>query len=397
MFYIPQIEKDDCGFACLKMLLATLNKDKKYLFLPQDEKHGMYSFQELIDTAGLHGLTLFAFRATDQLSSSNKPKLPFIAILHLKNGAKHAVLVTKIRLGRVIYLDPRCGKTNVSINRFLFQWDGTGLMVQEHRKRECPLPTLEPISTSSKIWLGIIQVFSGLFAVFGVYFIRDDVTIYWPIIFLSLAIVGETIMKIISYNLMKKMDKFFFEEKRIPSSGFKDYLFRFEDYKRLVLSSPMNYILSLIFSLGIIALVLLNDWRNFAIAGMPVLLAFLVTIIIDPILRKKKYLIGELEENLDNSTGALDFKEKVQRMHREAYRFSYIDIIYRTIVAILMIMTVVLTMDFCRIFSLPFVIFYSFFSLTLFKSCEHLFSFNEKIERFNKAKVKISNLIKTRD
>ena len=32
MFYIPQIKKDDCGFACLKMVLANINKDKNYLF-----------------------------------------------------------------------------------------------------------------------------------------------------------------------------------------------------------------------------------------------------------------------------------------------------------------------------------------------------------------------------
>ena len=91
MFYIKQIQNDDCGFACLKMLLAEINKDKDYLFLPQDEKHGPYSLMQLVGIASNYGVALSAFRATDKTTVSNCLNFPFIAIIRLKNGGKHAL------------------------------------------------------------------------------------------------------------------------------------------------------------------------------------------------------------------------------------------------------------------------------------------------------------------
>ena len=36
MYFIKQIDNHDCGFASLKMLLANIYKDKRYLYLKQD-------------------------------------------------------------------------------------------------------------------------------------------------------------------------------------------------------------------------------------------------------------------------------------------------------------------------------------------------------------------------
>ena len=242
MFYIHQIQKDDCGFACVKMVLATLNKDKNYLFIPQDESHGRYSLEELVNIGKSYGVTFSAFRATAKSDVPNCPFFPFIAILGLKNEAKHAVMVTNVKWGRVYCVDPRYGKISVSLRKFLIDWDGTGLKIEEFEKKPCSFQCPNPISLGQKIGLSAIQLVAGALAIVGVYFIKDNVPVYLPLIFLSLAIAAEVIMKVVSYSLMKKVDNYFFNEKRIPNSGLKDYFVRFERYKVLALSSPMNYV-----------------------------------------------------------------------------------------------------------------------------------------------------------
>ena len=33
-YYVPQIKNDDCGFACLKMMIANLYQKEEALFIP---------------------------------------------------------------------------------------------------------------------------------------------------------------------------------------------------------------------------------------------------------------------------------------------------------------------------------------------------------------------------
>ena len=394
MFYIHQIQKDDCGFACVKMVLATLNKDKDYLFLPQDESHGTYSLSELEEIGYIYGVSFTAFRATLKTDMANCPKFPFIAILGLENGAKHAVMVTKVKWGRVHYVDPSYGKASVSLKKFINDWDGTGLIVGAFEKRKCPIQCPNPISIGQRIGLGMIQLVAGVLAILGVYFIKDAFPTYLPLIFLSLAIAAEVIMKIVSYSLMKKIDNYFFDEKRLPRNGFKDYFLRFEKYKQLALSSPMNYVLILIFTIGLATIVLLNDYRNLLIVVAPITLALVEAAFVTPILKKKKRLISELEDDIDSAKDVKDFKGKINRMHKQAYNYSYIALLTTYLFALLMLVSVILTMKLCGISSFPYIIFYTCIAIALFKAMRQLFSINEKVEEFNIVKVKISNSIK---
>ena len=397
MYFIHQIQNNDCGFACVKMMLATINKDKNYLFLPQDETHGAYSLDELIEIGQTHGVSFEAFRATNKLEVANCPSFPFIAILGLENGNKHAVCVTKVKWGRVYYVDPRLGKTNTSLNHFTNIWTGMGLIVKSYEKRKCPIKCPKAISASNRIALGLIQFISGVLAVLGVYFVKDNTPIYFPIIFLSLAIAGEVIMKIVSYSCMKKIDDYFFDEKRLPNKSFKDYFLRFEEYKKLSLYSPMNLILVFVFTLGLVAVVLLNDYRNLLIVLAPVALALLEALVISPILKKKNQTIKALEDDIDDAKNAKDFKNKISAMHKQAYSYSYLNLFTTYLFALLVLVSVILTMKLCGIVSFPYIIFYTCIAIALFKAMRELFSYNERINEFNIVKVRISNSMKSHE
>lgn len=393
MFYIPQIQKDDCGFTCLKIVLANLNKDRDYLFLPQKEDHGYYSYSDIMKIGREHGVNFEGFRATEKSELINCTKFPLILSIELKNGAKHAVVVTKIKWKRVFFIDPRKGKTSLSINKFLAIWDGTGLMIDSYEKQKCSIKAVEPVSLVSRVGLSVMEFVVGVFALLGIYFVKEGTPIYVPVIFLSLAIVTELIMRALAYKVMKGLDSFFFRSDVLPKKGFKDYLYRYENYKRLSLSSPMNYVLLLVFALGLVAVVLLNDKRNLMLIIVPVVIALFDLAFISPMLKNKKQEIADLESDLDNSENSEDLQSKVKTLHTAAYNYSYIDIACRYIYAGVMIAAALLTMRLCGISSFPYIIFYSCICLSLYKTVDQLLSFNDRIEEFNIVKVKLGNLI----
>ena len=394
MFYIPQIQKDDCGFSCLKMVLATLHNDKNYLFLPQEEDHGYYSYSDLISIAELYGVTFNAIRSTNKMELVSCPKFPLIVAITLNNGAKHAVVVEKARGNRVTYYDPRFGKMTMKFDDFIKIWDGTALMIEQVVKTKYPHPVLNPVKKSTHLGLSLIQFLSGVFAVLGVYFINDAFPIYLPIIFLSLAIITELLMRVVTYRVMKKLDDYFFDESRVPYDGFKDYLVRYENYKKLVLSSPMNYILTLVFTLGLVAVILINDYRNVLLVTVPILLCLFRLVYITPSLKKKKRELEEAEAGLDSLRNAGELRKQAKVIHKKAYAYSYIETICSYVFALLIVVVTLLTMHLCDISSLPYLVFYACLSIVLYKSFDQLVRFDERIADFKLAKVKINNRIR---
>lgn len=393
MFYIPQIQKDDCGFACLKMVLANINKDKNYLFLPQDENHGFYSYSDLKEKGYENGINFVGFEAANKDELVSCSSFPLILSIELKNGAKHAVVVTKIKWKKVYYLDPRTGSCSLSINKFLNIWDGTGLMIESFEKRPCPVKPVSPLKVSTSILLGFVQVLVAVAAAVGVYFVKDGTPIYIPAIFLSIAIILELLMKALTYNVMKKLDQFFFSEDNLPKKGYRDYLSRFENYKRLALSSPINLILLFIIFIGLSAVVLLNDIKNIMLVLAPIAIATFEWLVLSPMFKAKANEVNELEDDLDNAENGEEFQNKVRILHSKAYNYSYTKIACSYLYAGLLALVALFTMRICGITSFPYIIFYSFISVAILRTLQDLFSFNEKIEEFNIVKVKIANSI----
>ena len=201
-------------------------------------------------------------------------------------------------------------------------------------------------------------------------------------------------MRGITYHIMKKLDDYYFDEERIPKSGYRDYIERYENYKKTVLSSPMRFIVILLFSLALFAIVLLNDIRNLMLVIIPIVLAFVNAFIVYPTLKNRKREIAELEDELDSAKSGSDLREKMKVIHTKAYNYSYIDIAMRYLYAGLIMMTALLTMRMCGISSFPYIIFYTCISLTLYRSIDELFSYGDKVQEYNLAKVKLNNVIR---
>ena len=115
MFYIRQTSNHDCGYTCLKMMLANLYHDENYLFLqdpfPRNED---VSYFAIINEAKKYNLILAGVRLPDKEDIIKMDNLP--AIVTIKQYDKsHAVYLYKITKKFVYYFDPSCADYETTV------------------------------------------------------------------------------------------------------------------------------------------------------------------------------------------------------------------------------------------------------------------------------------------
>lgn len=104
--YCLQLTQSDCGFACLKMLLAEKRKRKEYLSLEEDLTKDEYSMQELKEHARSFAMELTGIEVA---SLGEIPSFPAIGLIR-KKGKYHYVVVEKLNGKFVWYCDPAEGR-----------------------------------------------------------------------------------------------------------------------------------------------------------------------------------------------------------------------------------------------------------------------------------------------
>jgi len=160
-YFCYQLYDDDCGFACLKMLLACINNDKNYLFLENYKENGKYSFLELVNIASKYNLRLkgYCFNNIDNI------KTPFICLIK-GEISYHYVLVTSVYKNFVLYNDPALGKRIVIKKRFMNLFQGNYLIVdsftpyalKEKKKRDFPFISIILILIINLVTIGILLI-----------------------------------------------------------------------------------------------------------------------------------------------------------------------------------------------------------------------------------------------
>ncbi|MGM9857718.1 MAG: cysteine peptidase family C39 domain-containing protein [Bacilli bacterium] len=115
MKFCKQIFQDDCGFACLKMILAYYKKNNRLLNLPNPKLHDKYSFLDLTNLARKYGIELEGYKV-DNITLLNK-HLPLIVEMNIE-GANHFCILYRIK-GNIFYIyDPAKGKVKYQIDTF---------------------------------------------------------------------------------------------------------------------------------------------------------------------------------------------------------------------------------------------------------------------------------------
>lgn len=392
MFYLPQLTTSDCGIACLKMILADLNKDRQYLFMPCDENHGQYSFKQLCNIAERNGLTLCGFKVKDK-EELKKCNLPVIVRMTNDENSHHAVIVTKIT-SRVVHLvDPHLGKTKMKLFDFYERWDATGLFISHFEKTIYPYDSVEPLESKHKAMCFAMQIVSGILFALGVYFISPQIPYYYAVIFLGLGIVTELILRGYIFKLMSYVDEYLLNRFHdVASKDYYQYYIRCQEFKKTYLTTKLNVVYSLLVSVFIIVISVLNSPNNFPIAIAPVVLAGLECLIVQPKEEVVAQKLADQEEELRQNKNKEDVIMKVKLLQKKTYDYSKYKLVYKFIAILLFTMTSILSMSLTNSFTLLNLVFSLTIQMFLYQNLMPVFSSEKNILEVYKAKSKVNNM-----
>ena len=259
MTYVSYQGNDrDCGFACLRMMMANKSHNKSYLYLEKPQKKKDYSFYDLTRYARRYGFALSSY----QMPVDDLKDVPNGTIVMMKGN--HLVYLTRVGKRRVYYVDPSSGKESMKIEDFKNAWMGlliecvnTQYVLDITRKKERMTP----------LWMDfihaalILTVFA--FLMIGFYTLKDDSSIILTMVFLFLFGVSQLVE---NWYIIKELR--FFDNKFIPkffarkrNHNYKQYSFYLEFKSKYFINGKV--LASNLILIGACSILLcINDFRN---------------------------------------------------------------------------------------------------------------------------------------
>ena len=398
MYYIPQVTKSDCGFACLKMLLASVHKDERYLYLKEDENHGPYSYQELVNYAQHYDVTLTGKKYEDKGDLRNNSDFPLILTVQAENQAPHAVLLVKKSGKRVKICDPAKGVYWQKIDQLIKVWDGTALAINKVLDRPFISRIIDVRDTKGDIVSYLIQLLAAVFIALATVFVKPEGTFIWPLVFCALSLVCEIVLRMHLLKRMQRCDKYL--RKFLPYVNRKDYFEyyrRSQEYKTSALTMGLNFVFYLLVVILIITISLINSMTFVVSIGAALLAALINVFFFTPI---KKSINKELEEQENELHGVKeedDMELKVKNIEIKSYRYAYLEYANRVVVAAFFILASFFISMVDNTLSLINIVFYTCVSFLIYQYLVPLFSYDYKVNENTINKVRINNLIHQND
>jgi len=384
MKFINQLEKDDCLFTCLKNLLCILNTDSNYLYMPSLNHKGQYSFKEIIEIAKEHSLILEGFKVDSTYTFNDLPK-QFIALIK-ENDRNHAVLIIKLHKRYVKFYDPSKGLRYCSFKKFTKIWDRKGLYEKSFEKRKLNLILPVTLLKKDKLELAILQILSAALVIVGTYTLSKNIPSFFPIILFSLFAITEVLYRSLCFKKLKSFDE---RMSTYIKDGFKENLYkRMEMSKAVSFNNLSSFIFNLIMTAFLIVLFIINNSSNFIIVGIIIVIALILSFVINPKLENYKSSLGDLENLL------LKEKSKEQipllnKLHEKSYRYGYLCFIKRIISLALIFLPILVIIAINQSYTIVNAIFYLVIGYYLLENMEKIFSFDFLImkERILKAQL----------
>ncbi len=353
----------DCGFACLKMLLVDIHKDKNYRYLKNVKHNKEYSLADIISIAKSYGVVLKAFRLSSK-EDVLKEKTSFMAVMGQKSP--HMIYVKKITAKKVLVYDPDDGKHWVKKSDFLFNFNGIILQVMSFAKMPSPCRKKTIVSTFKRIVFLVFQALSlcSLFVAF--YFIKETIFYLIPIAFFAIAFVFQVAEMILVSSTMKKFDEkylHFCQNGNYYKN--KDTLERIQSMKKCIFSTPLN-IISALSCIAFVAITLIiNSPVNIALIGTVFIGYFLFYYLVVHYEMNKRENIDKLEEKFlrgDTEAG--------NPLLKNTYNLVLIFNIKKVMAVVLSLISSLILMYLSSDSSLNFCLLYFFFYLTLINNYE---------------------------
>ena len=398
MYYIPQVSKSGCGFSCLKMLLAIAHKDERYLYLKEDEHHGNYSYQDLLEVAQRYEVTLVGVKYDDKSDLRHFKKFPLILTIETENAGPHAVLAVKRKGGWLKIQDPAKGVKWVRIDKFINIWDGTALAI--NHVEECPftLRQVDAKDTKGEIISYVFQSLAAVFIALATFFVKPDTSMVIPLVFCAASLLCEILLRFFLLKRMQRYDRYL--RRFLPYVHRKDY-FEFykrgQEYKVSALTLGLNFIFNFLIVTLIVVVSLFNS-INYAVSiGVAVLCAFINAFLFTPFEKDTQKDLAQQEEELRKIYDVTDVEMKVKTLEVKSYRYAYYEFASKAIVGSFFILASFFIGIVEHAISLTNIVFYTCVSYLIYQYLVPLFRYDQKVDDNMVNKARINNLIHQND
>ena len=399
MYYIPQVSKSGCGFTCLKMLLAIAHKDEKYLYLKEDERHGPYSYQELVVIAQRYEVTLMGVKYEDKDDLRHLKDFPVILSLVDENENLHAVLAVKRKGNKLLIQDPDAGVYWQKMHDgFLEKWDGTALVINHVEDQPFTSRVIDVKDTKGDIISCIMQAIAASSIALATFFVKPNGSFLLPIIFCALSLVSEIVLRMLLLKRMQNCDKYL--RRFLPYVDRRDYFEfykRSQEYKRSALTMGLNFVFYLLVIILISAIALFNSLTFAVSIGVAFLAAFIEVFFFTPF---KKGINKELESqeyNLHHVKEVDVMELEVKSMEVKSYRYAYLEFASKVVFIALFVLASFFVSAVEQTIALPNIVFYTCVSFLIYQYMVPLLSYDYRVSENMVNKAKINNLIHQND
>ena len=369
MYYIKQIGEKDCGFTALKMLLATIHKDRNYLFYREFEKDYSLSLKNIIDIAKKENVNLEGFNYQNKEALfKEKPKYS-LAIIE-DNNKLHMVFVKKIKNNSIILYDPEYGKIKYSKKEFIQKWNGQILIVKNYLKKKFDVK----IRNSEKIHnliFSLLIVISHVLFLTSLYFVKSNNNFLIPLLIFLAYLLFNLFIENSLINLMYKIDK---NIKKIlinrKNDRYKTYV-DLTNYKVNYFTRNINITNSIMTFLSGCFILGINSYLNLIIILIILFIKILISLLFNNMKKKKKIELIKLENSLKNNQ---NFNDKdYDKITKNTYDILRIEEVSKIITIGLIFFITILLTSFQKTITLNFLLFHFFAFLFLNDSLDKLF------------------------
>ena len=398
MYYIPQVSKSGCGFTCLKMLLAIAHKDERYLYLKEDEHHGNYSYQDLLEVAQRYEVTLIGIKYDDKSDLRHFKNFPLILTIVRENQGPHAVLAVKRRGNFIKIQDPDKGVYWQKIDKFIVDWDGTALAI--NHVEDCPfrLRQVDAKDTKGDVLSYIFQSMAAIFIALATFFVKPDGSMVLPLIFCAASLLCEILLRVFLLKRMQRYDRYI--RRFLPYIHRKDY-FEFykrgQEYKQSALTLGLNFIFNFLIVTLIVVVSLFNSLTYAVSIGIAVLCAFITAFLFSPYKKSVEKELENQENELRYVKEVTDMELKVKTLEVKSYRYAYYEFACRLITSCFFILASFFISMVEHAFSITNLVFYTCVSFLIYQYLVPLFHYDQKVNDNMINKARINNLIHQND
>lgn len=382
-YFIKQLGNKDCGYTCVKMLLAMVFKKTDFLYYPEPDINQSSSFRELITFANKEGVNLKAYRIIDKDIKKIK-KSPFLLPI-ISDSILHLILVKKVKRKKCLIYDPSYGVYWLKNKDLKSIWNGEYLEVDKIKKGNFKLKKVNFISKRISLLSILFELLSFSSLMWAMYFINKNQSFYSSLILFACYIIFEFLYRKALIQGMKKFDNdLIIPEFSLNHMDFKTRYANMVKFKNIVITSPVEIISLILMTAFGIVLLIINNVINFLI-----ILAIFLTLICFKAIESNTFSykinkINKMEKELENiSKNSNDvFVKKIKSLNAQTYQYaSYLNL-KKYLIIFIIISLALLYAKINSIDSINFVLFHFFFYLYLSENINSILNLDKYYEQF---------------